>query len=96
MLYQAIAQKGLTVSEFARLVKVPQPNVSEIKRGARRAPLAGIEKWADVLGLEGDERERFLDLAALTHTPERIQRLIIDVERVLGQNLRQVARGDLR
>jgi transcriptional regulator with XRE-family HTH domain len=93
MLYEAIARKGLTVSEFARLVKVRQPNISEIRRGARRAPRASIEKWADVLSLKGEERERFLDLAALTHAPERIQQLVLDAERALGQGLRQAARG---
>jgi hypothetical protein len=93
MLYRAIAEKGLSVSEFARLVKARQPNISEIRRGARRAPKAGITKWADVLGLKGEERERFLDLAALTHAPERIQRLVIDAEQTLGQELRRVSRG---
>jgi len=93
LLYQLIARKGLSLREFARKAKTRQPALSEIKRGVRNPPLTSIERWADVLGLVGREREHFLDLAHLMQTPERIRKLIREVERATGKSLREVIEG---
>jgi hypothetical protein len=39
-------------------------------------PARRIEAWADALRLHGEERERFLELAWLTHTPVYIRELV--------------------
>ena len=92
MLFERIERAGLSARSFARLVGTEPPRLSEIKRGKRLAPLKKIERWADVLGIkERKERERFYDLAALTHTPERLQKLIVGLEKKAGKSLRQLA-----
>jgi hypothetical protein len=35
-----------------------------------------MPRWADALGLDGAEREEFLDQAALAHCPQRIRDLV--------------------
>lgn len=89
-LYRLINARGLSLREFARLAKTKQPALSEIKRGVRPVPLARVERWADVLELAGDDRERFLDLAHLTQTPDRIRLLIAGVEQAQGKAMRRL------
>lgn len=92
MLFEKIERAGLSARSFARLVGTEPPRLSEIKKGKRLAPLKNIERWAQVLGItDRKEQERFYDLAALTHTPERLQKLIIELEKKAGKSLRQLA-----
>lgn len=90
MLYECIKRSGRSVREFARQAKTHEPGLSEIRRGIRPAPLVKVEKWADMLGLTGAERERFLDLAAYTHAPERLKVLVRDLERNSGRTTREL------
>ena len=91
MLFELIERAGLSARSFARLVGTEPPRLSEIRKGKRLAPLKKIERWAEVLGITNrKERERFYDLAALTHTPERLQKLIIELEKKTGNSLRQL------
>jgi len=93
LLFERIERAGLSARSFARLVGKVPPRLSEIKNGRRLAPLKRIEHWAEVLGIKDKkERERFIDLAALTHVPERLQRLIVGLEKRTGMSLRQLAR----
>lgn len=92
MLFEKIERAGLSARSFARLVGTEPPRLSEIKKGKRLAPLKNIERWAEVLGItDRQEREHFYDLAALTHTPDRLQRLILGLEKKTGKSLRQLA-----
>ena len=82
LLFERMERAGLSARAFARLVGTVPPRLSEIKKGRRLAPLRRIEHWADVLGIKDKkERERFIDLAALTHVPERLQKLIVGLEK---------------
>ena len=91
LLFDRMERAGLSARAFARLVGTVPPRLSEIKKGRRFAPLRRIEHWADVLGIKDKkERERFIDLAALTHVPERLQKLIVGLEKKTGKSLRQL------
>lgn len=52
--------------------------------------------WADTLNLSGSDRDRFLDLAALTHAPVRIQKLVAETEEAQGATLRELATKDAK
>jgi transcriptional regulator with XRE-family HTH domain len=92
MLDARLAQAGLSARAFARLVGTTAPRISEMRRGKRLAPLKQMEKWASVLNISSKaDRERFLDLAALTHAPHRIQELVIAAELKLKRPLREFA-----
>lgn len=68
-----LRQRGLTVRAFASQVGCSHPFVSRIMRGERFLKDEDAVQWATVLGLRGDAREHFLDLAALVQTPQRIR-----------------------
>jgi len=90
-LYGLLRQRGITLRAFAKSVGAVQPNITRIKQGRRPCPTEHAERWADELGLVGDERDRFLDLAALTHAPVRIQKLVAEAEGAQGATLRELA-----
>lgn len=72
---ELIRRKEWSEEQFAAAVDDKQPHINAVKAGKRKPPLKGIDAWADVLGIEGAEREYFLDLAALTRAPERVLRM---------------------
>lgn len=67
---------GVTQVEFAKRIGVPPGLVNDLLTGRRKPPAAKMAAFAEGLGLRGQSREQFLDVAALAHCPERIQRLI--------------------
>ena len=72
-----VERRGLTWIDFARQVRQKASTISQIKHGTRRPPLEHGERWAKVLGLEGDEREYFLDRIALLHAPPRVLAMML-------------------
>lgn len=46
---------------------------SQVVAGKKPPPLHRLEAWADALGLQGAERERFVDLACIEHLPEEVR-----------------------
>jgi transcriptional regulator with XRE-family HTH domain len=75
VLYARIHRMGMTTGQFAERVGISRPFLSQIANRKSPPPLDRMEKWADTLELEGDERDYFLDLAALELVPERCKRL---------------------
>jgi transcriptional regulator with XRE-family HTH domain len=74
-LRQLIDRRKLKLREFAAIVKCDHGSLSKIQNNKLQPPLKHVERWADVLGVEGAEREFFLDLAALANAPERVLRM---------------------
>ena len=72
VLHRLIKAKGWTIEAFAERVDDSQPNISAIKNGRRAPPLKKVERWAEVLGITGEQREFFMDLAALANAPKRV------------------------
>ncbi len=57
--------KGLTLREFSKLIEISPEYLSKIENGLRSAPQNNIlEKMADKLYLNVEERELLFDLAA--------------------------------
>ena len=63
-----------------------------MNNGKRPVPLTHVKEWADLLQLTGRNRDRFFDLAELSHTPERMRNLILAVEKAAGKPLRDISK----
>jgi len=75
-LEELLADRKLTARQFGKKVDVIATFLSKVMMGTRPVPVRRIEDWADALKLSGNERERFLELAWLTHTPVYIRELV--------------------
>ncbi len=64
-----------------RLRSVNATFLTKVMAGDRPVPAKRIEEWANALKLAAAERERFLELAWLTHTPEYIVELVKKLRR---------------
>lgn len=80
-LTQLLDRRGLTQAAFARRVGKAPGVINFIRVGKRTPPLAQMGRWAEVLELRGEERARFLELAALAHAPEEVHRLVAQLHR---------------
>lgn len=58
----------MSQAEFCRRVGSPAGWVQQIRMGVKTPPMERMERWADALELT-DERQTFLDLAAVQHLP---------------------------
>lgn len=94
MLYGLLQRRGLGLSEFGALVDYPKQLISNVSNGHRPVPLERLDLWADELGLEGLEREVFLDYGALTHAPDRLKALVASLEETYGSPLRHLLREE--
>jgi len=58
----------LTLRECARELGVDCSNFSKVERGISQAPVseATLNRWADFFGLQGDERQEFMDAASIS------------------------------
>ena len=79
-------QRG-NLAAFARSVGITTGQITNVIKGRRTISSADAVAWADVLGLEEQERQRFLDLAAIAHLPSearpRFLRIYEDYHRLL-------------
>lgn len=75
-LTRLLQARGIAQAEFARRVGKAPGVISFIRSGRRTPPLDQMQRWADAMGLAGAERARFLELAALAHTPPEARQLI--------------------
>jgi len=87
LLYSLVKAKGLSLREFAARVGQAHTVFSMIRAGTRPVPMEHVPVWADALDLpEGSaERDRFFDLAALTHVPSpearvRLERMLVRMD----------------
>ena len=71
-----LEKAGLSQTSLAAQCGIHRAYVTRVLKGEKRVPLANAEDWADALRLSGASREEFLDLIALSHSPERVQRLV--------------------
>ena len=76
LLAQHLKRRRLSARGFALQVKVGTSFLRFVMLGERPVPPKRIEVWADVLGLSGEERERFVEEAWLTHAPEYVRELV--------------------
>lgn len=74
LLQQERTRRGLTGRGLARLLGASSAHVARITAGTRPPPLDAVERWADVLGLVGVDRRRFLVAALSAHAPASLLR----------------------
>jgi len=79
LLKHHIAASGRSLSAWARTVGITQGFASNLLAGRRTPPLRELESWADSLGIAGEERQRFIDLAAIAHLPATAQARMVDL-----------------
>jgi transcriptional regulator with XRE-family HTH domain len=86
LLANCIESAGFTFNGFAKKVGAGSSTISQISTSKRTPPLDQIDHWADVLGLKGEKRAEFLEIACLEHCPEPIraeyQRLKTQVQKL--------------
>jgi hypothetical protein len=85
LLLNLLASRELSSRAFARQVGRTSGFITGVLKG-RLGPSDDVEKWADVLGLEGDDRHGFLLLAGLTHSSE----IVVDHVRRQGARIREL------
>ena len=85
-----LADRSLTLRGFAARIGMSPGWVSRVKR-LTIAP-EHMEVWADALELHGEERERFVVLAWLTHAPPFVREYVATLEQALAAKGADVAR----
>lgn len=72
LLQQFLTRKDLSGAAFARIVGCSKNWPANIMSGHQPGPasLAVLERWSIALGLNDDERWRFIGLAGLDHSPD--------------------------
>lgn len=68
-----------------------QAYLTKVVKGAKPPPIDRLPAWADALELYGEDRQRFMDLAAIAHLPVEVQPRFINILRQL-----QTAQADVR
>lgn len=64
-----LARVRMDQQTFADLAGLSKQLVSDLVNDRRRPNPERAEKWADIIGLRGEGRERFLDLAVIGKLP---------------------------
>lgn len=78
MLARLIDRKFASRRAFARAAEpdngvATASLISNVILGKNYPPFPRVERWADALGLDGNERQEFLDLAACAHLPDEVR-----------------------
>lgn len=63
-------ERGMTLRGLADKLGIAPAYLSDIEKGRRYAPDGKLDEMASLLGLVGDEKDLFLDLAALTRVDQ--------------------------
>lgn len=73
---EIMRERGWTQRQLADRLGCAHSFVAHLIDGKRNPPKSPdqLVQWADALGITGDNRERFFELADLARTPERIRR----------------------
>lgn len=71
----------LSATAFADRANRSQQAIHSYLVGRARPPLDQVPIWAAMLGLRGEERERFISAAMEAHVPEPVWRRMLDLER---------------
>jgi transcriptional regulator with XRE-family HTH domain len=81
-IFQRILDKRkLSQRDFCAIIGKREPTVSMYMTKARKISVKTGEKWADVLGLIGPERDAFLDAVHLSAASPRVRAMVARLER---------------
>ncbi len=77
LLLKLLGERGLSLRRLAKeSLKVEPPTLSGLVAGRRPVPRARIDQMVSALGLKGDQRRQFEEVALLTHAPVEIRALV--------------------
>lgn len=97
MIREAMDRLDITQEQLAERLGVQQSFVSKVIRAApqtktgtpHKVPVEDAGRWADALGLQGDERARFVELVWFSHSPAAIEHLVEGLRRKLAKSEEQ-------
>jgi len=75
-----LKRREITASAFARQVQMSQPTISRVMSGSRPPPVKDDDRWCEVLGLTGQEAERFKDAMHIAAASPRVRRVLDRME----------------
>ena len=84
-------RRGLSQQQFCRAINRSPAYVGRVRRGERHPPYEDLDRWAQILELQGDDLLVFWDAADLCRTPKRIVlklRLALLAPKAICQNTR--------
>lgn len=83
--------RGFSQRTFAQAPGCAPGAVQFVRIGRRRPPLRALDRWADALGLTGDDRAVFLLVARLEHAPSAVREWIaaLQADRAAGRARRR-------
>lgn len=78
LMKRLISERFSSQREFVRHTNAEnedsgQAYVSKVLKGKKPPPLDRLDSWANALELYGEERQNFMDLAAIAHLPAAVQ-----------------------
>ena len=76
LLAQHLKRRRLPARGFALKVGVGTSFLRYVMLGVKPVPPKRIEAWADALELTGEQRERFVEEAWLSHCPKFVKALV--------------------
>lgn len=79
-----LATREMSARSFALKVGAGATYVSKVMRGEVPISAKFVEPWADVLGLQGKEREEWREKAWSTRTPDYILAVLAETRRQLA------------
>ena len=82
-LRDAITDRGLTQTAFAKMVNVSVGHLSELISGHAKPDPKKAEEWAAVLGLNRTQIQDFVKLALLARSPTVIEREFLEMREKL-------------
>ncbi len=80
LLKRLLAERRLSISAFARLVRMSRNMVDLVARGGRLPPLDRLNDWAEVLTLGGKDRDRFVFLGHVAHSTDFVRQRLEDLQ----------------
>ncbi len=75
-----VRKQGLSMADFALRVELSPSTLSRVRTGQRLPTSEQIERWADELKLDREDRAAFLDLALLAQTPPEVRQRLAQAE----------------
>lgn len=87
MVNRRLAERGWSLRDFAERAEPTFASasgavgyVSKVVGGKVRLPVKKFQRWADALRLDGEERDRFIALAWLARSDERVETMFLALE----------------
>ena len=82
MLQETMTSGKLSIRRVAKKAGLDHVFLSRVLKGEKRLPLRRVESLANALGLEGEERRRFLLTAHLDRASPLVRKYVAELEMI--------------